>query len=223
MAEDPDVSFLYDEDKSDEAFKRQLRKEIRENNQDLLSKWTRPLTPCSPPPLSSLSSSPENREDITIPEKLTEKLDNMNTLFSDVVAPKEAALDAEGFLLLSSIGREQVCTCSHSFPLFYDSMKCVLWFMSIIESVQECNGELISCTDTQVESIQGKQLEFDYVQFAEKLVTLMSGRRGDDTLDWTVLGGNILSAGVFKKPPAVSFLWGVVSIIMSTVCVLVRV
>ncbi len=51
-----------------------------------------------------------NREDITIPEKLVEKLETMNNLFSDVVAPKEAALDAEGFLLLSTIGREQVCS-----------------------------------------------------------------------------------------------------------------
>ncbi len=32
----------------------------------------------------------------------------MNKNFADVVAPKEAALDAEGFRLLSSIGREQV-------------------------------------------------------------------------------------------------------------------
>ncbi len=32
----------------------------------------------------------------------------MNKHFSNVVAPKEAALDAEGFRLLSSIGREQV-------------------------------------------------------------------------------------------------------------------
>ena len=34
----------------------------------------------------------------------------MNKNFVDVVATKEAALDAESFLLISSIGREQVRT-----------------------------------------------------------------------------------------------------------------
>lgn len=58
----------------------------------------------------------------------------------------------------------------------------------------------------QVESIQTEQLDFDPVRFAEKLVTMMSGRRGDETLDWGVLGDKVLSAGVFKKAPALSFL-----------------
>jgi len=45
---------------------------------------------------------------MSVPEKLLEKLDDMNTKFQDVVATKEASIDSEGFLLLSEIGREQV-------------------------------------------------------------------------------------------------------------------
>lgn len=32
----------------------------------------------------------------------------MNNVYMDVVTPREAAIDAEGFQLLSSIGKEQV-------------------------------------------------------------------------------------------------------------------
>lgn len=64
----------------------------------------------------------------------------------------------------------------------------------------------VCCNTLQVEAIQGEQLEFDLAKFAEKLVTLMSGRRGDETLDWCQLGEKILSNGAFRKPPALNFL-----------------
>ena len=59
----------------------------------------------------------------------------------------------------------------------------------------------------QVEALQGELIEFDAVKYAEKLVTLMGGRRGnEERLDWSLLGERVQSAGLFKKPPAVSFL-----------------
>lgn len=50
----------------------------------------------------------ENRDDITLAAQLVSCVESLNAVFSDVVAPKEAAIDSEGFRLLSAIGREQV-------------------------------------------------------------------------------------------------------------------
>jgi hypothetical protein len=56
------------------------------------------------PPLPS----PENREDIVLAEDLLKHVCKLDHLMGSVVATKEAAIDAEGFRLLSAIGREQV-------------------------------------------------------------------------------------------------------------------
>lgn len=50
----------------------------------------------------------EQREDITLPDQLLKHVKNLDKLLTDVVAPKEAAVDSEGFRLISAIGREQV-------------------------------------------------------------------------------------------------------------------
>ena len=52
--------------------------------------------------------SVENRDDISLPLELIKHVDSLNNLYSKVVASKEAAIDSEGFRLLSAIGREQV-------------------------------------------------------------------------------------------------------------------
>ena len=80
------------------------------------------------------------------------------------MASKEAAIDSEGFRLLSAIGREQV------------------------------------------EATQGSLIQFDMTTYAEKLVTLMGGRRdtSEGELDW--VGHGDRSASVFRKPPVTNFL-----------------
>lgn len=50
----------------------------------------------------------ETRDEIALPEALTSHVDKLDSLYKDVVASKEAAIDSEGFCLLSAIGREQV-------------------------------------------------------------------------------------------------------------------
>ena len=51
----------------------------------------------------------ENREDITLPDELIKQVNKLDKyLHNDIVATKEAAIDSEGFRLLSAIGREQV-------------------------------------------------------------------------------------------------------------------
>lgn len=42
-----------------------------------------------------------------MPDEFVKHVKEMNTVYRDIVAPREAALDAEGFKLLSTIGREQ--------------------------------------------------------------------------------------------------------------------
>ena len=68
----------------------------------------------------------------------------MNKNFVDVVATKEAALDAESFLLISSIGREQVTTYTYFiFPcmgnqvlnLYSDNIhSCMQWPRRAVEN-----------------------------------------------------------------------------------------
>lgn len=50
----------------------------------------------------------ENREDMKLPDQLLKDVRSLDKLMDNVVATKEAAIDAEGFRLLSAIGREQV-------------------------------------------------------------------------------------------------------------------
>lgn len=45
---------------------------------------------------------------MTLPDQLIKHVDALDILMKDVVAPREAAIDSEGFRLLSAIGREQV-------------------------------------------------------------------------------------------------------------------
>ena len=49
----------------------------------------------------------EHREEITKPQDLLPRVKDMNSVFEGVVSTREAAIDAEGFKLLSSIGKEQ--------------------------------------------------------------------------------------------------------------------
>jgi hypothetical protein len=49
-----------------------------------------------------------NRDDITIPDELIKRVNSLDTIYQNIVASKEAAIDSEGIRLLSSIGREQV-------------------------------------------------------------------------------------------------------------------
>lgn len=50
----------------------------------------------------------ENRDDITIPDELIKRVDSLDTIYQNIIASREAAIDSEGIRLLSSIGREQV-------------------------------------------------------------------------------------------------------------------
>ena len=74
----------------------------------------------NPPPLVLSLKFPENREDITLPEKLMKQVKCLDKLMTNVVASKEAAIDAEGFRLLSTIGREQV-EATHGNLIQFDS------------------------------------------------------------------------------------------------------
>ena len=56
----------------------------------------------SPPP------STERREEITLPDELIKQVNCLDNLKKNVVASREAAIDSEGFRVLSAIGREQV-------------------------------------------------------------------------------------------------------------------
>ena len=53
---------------------------------------------------------PENRDDITTPDDLIKQVDKLDTIYGNIIASKEAAIDSEGIRLLSAIGREQVET-----------------------------------------------------------------------------------------------------------------
>ena len=64
------------------------------------------LPPSLPPSLPLLSTL-EHREEITLPDELIRRVKKINSVFEGVVSTREAALDAEGFQLLSTIGREQ--------------------------------------------------------------------------------------------------------------------
>ena len=44
---------------------------------------------------------------MTLPDQLIRHVDALDTLMRDVVAPREAAIDSEGFRLLAAIGREK--------------------------------------------------------------------------------------------------------------------
>jgi len=50
----------------------------------------------------------ERREEITLPDELIKKVSELDNIFKDVVASREAVIDSEGFRILSAIGREQV-------------------------------------------------------------------------------------------------------------------
>ena len=117
----------------DTSFRRAQRQRARELIQDAQRAFSFPPLPptlhhtlmsVSPPsiislllpPLSLLLSLlpslllllPEHREEITLPDELVKRVHGMNEVFLDMVAPREAAIDSEGFQLLSAIGREQV-------------------------------------------------------------------------------------------------------------------
>lgn len=62
-----------------------------------------------------------NRDDITIPDELIKRVASLDTIFENVVASKEAAIDSEGIRLLSSIGREQVET-THGELIQFDTV-----------------------------------------------------------------------------------------------------
>ena len=49
-----------------------------------------------------------NRDAITLPDELLKRVDGLNELFKNVIAPREACIDSEGIRVLSAIGREQV-------------------------------------------------------------------------------------------------------------------
>ncbi|KAL0616747.1 Non-structural maintenance of chromosomes element 4-like protein A [Plecturocebus cupreus] len=62
--------------------------------------WTRPTAPAHHPP--------ENREDIlNAGDKLTEVLEEANTLFNEVSRAREAVLDAHFLVLASDLGKEK--------------------------------------------------------------------------------------------------------------------
>ena len=63
----------------------------------------------------------ENRDDITIPDELIRRVESLDTIYENVVASKEAAIDSEGIRLLSSIGREQVET-THGELIQFDTV-----------------------------------------------------------------------------------------------------
>ena len=48
----------------------------------------------------------EHRDELTMPDDLVRHIHQINNVFERVVSTREAAIDAEGFLLLSTIGRE---------------------------------------------------------------------------------------------------------------------
>ena len=50
----------------------------------------------------------ERREEITLPDELIRQVSDLDNIFKDVVASREAVIDSEGFRILSAIGREQV-------------------------------------------------------------------------------------------------------------------
>ena len=52
--------------------------------------------------------STERREEITLPDELIKQVNCLDNLKKNVVASREAAIDSEGFRVLSAIGREQV-------------------------------------------------------------------------------------------------------------------
>ena len=54
----------------------------------------------------------EHREEITLPDELLRRVKSINKIFKKVEAPREAAIDAEGFQLLSAIAKEQVESCA---------------------------------------------------------------------------------------------------------------
>lgn len=49
-----------------------------------------------------------NRDEITLPDELLKRVDGLNELYKNVIAPREACIDSEGIRVLSAIGREQV-------------------------------------------------------------------------------------------------------------------
>jgi len=55
-----------------------------------------------------LSPLTERREEITLPDELIKQVNCLDSLNQNVVASREAAIDSEGFRVLSAIGREQV-------------------------------------------------------------------------------------------------------------------
>lgn len=57
---------------------------------------------------TSLAPLPEHREEITLAGDLLRRLRKIDNVYKDVVSTREAAIDAEGFQLLSSIGKKQV-------------------------------------------------------------------------------------------------------------------
>ena len=85
----------------DPALRRRIRKEQRKIIEDVHSKLYWELWSC-------FTFLTEEREDITLPDQLLKHVKNLDKLLTDVVAPKEAAVDSEGFRLISAIGREQV-------------------------------------------------------------------------------------------------------------------
>ena len=49
-----------------------------------------------------------SRDDMSLSKGLMQHVSSLNKLLTDVVGSKEAAIDSEGFRLLSAIGREHV-------------------------------------------------------------------------------------------------------------------
>ncbi len=85
--------------------RRRIRKKQREIINRVHGKVFRLLTVM----LTSICPPADSRENITLPDELVRHVNKLDKyLSSDFVATKEAAIDSEGFYLLSAIGREQV-------------------------------------------------------------------------------------------------------------------
>lgn len=104
----------------DSKLRRKIRTEQRQIINDVHSKKHLVLIKAHSMVQLLVSCPAGNRDDMTIPTDLVKSVKGLDNLFKKVVAPKEAAIDAEGFRLLSSIGREQV-ESAHGSLVEFDS------------------------------------------------------------------------------------------------------